>query len=143
MSNGSESERPPLQRPTMAWWLWYALGGALPDRYRTWVLHDVTARTWVLRHAARSMVQLVVPVALLAAFLPVSGGIRVLTAFGAGLPALQVMLIMTSHVCEGRLVKAGYPAELGAEIRTARSNAAQRDHAQRYAAKVAARRAAS
>jgi hypothetical protein len=46
------------------WWTWYAFGGKLPDRYREWVMHDVTCRTWALRHVARSLVQ-VAPVALL------------------------------------------------------------------------------
>ena len=42
--------------PPMAWyrpgpvrWFWYALGGRLPARYRPWVLHDLTCRTWPLR----------------------------------------------------------------------------------------------
>lgn len=39
-----------IQRPGPLWWIWYAFGGKLPDRYRDWVLHDVTCRTWWLRH---------------------------------------------------------------------------------------------
>jgi Family of unknown function (DUF5313) len=33
-------------RPDPLHWLWYALGGGLPPRYRDWVLHDATAPTW-------------------------------------------------------------------------------------------------
>ena len=30
-------------RPDPLHWLWYAVGGGLPPRYRAWVGHDVTA----------------------------------------------------------------------------------------------------
>src|ERR1043165_8525472 len=51
-----------MQRPNPFQWLWYAVGGRLPARLGPWVLHDVTARTWVWRHAARGLV-LLVPIA--------------------------------------------------------------------------------
>ena len=28
------------------WWVWYALGGRLPQRHRGWVLFDTTTDTW-------------------------------------------------------------------------------------------------
>jgi hypothetical protein len=46
-------------RPNPLRWVAYAYGAGLPPRYRTWVLHDVTTRTWVLRHITRSIVQFV------------------------------------------------------------------------------------
>ena len=42
-----------MKRPGPLLWLRYAYGGALPERYREWVLHDVTAPSWVVRHVLR------------------------------------------------------------------------------------------
>lgn len=53
-------------RPNPALWVWYAFGGRLPDRHREWVLHDLTARTWLWRFAARSLLRLL-PLVLTAA----------------------------------------------------------------------------
>jgi Family of unknown function (DUF5313) len=35
--------RPARYRPGPLRWFWYAVGGRLPARYRSWVLHDLTA----------------------------------------------------------------------------------------------------
>ncbi|MEV6877162.1 DUF5313 family protein [Amycolatopsis sp. NPDC051128] len=43
----------PVLRPTPFQWLRYVYGGRLPDAYREWVLHDATAKTWILRFALR------------------------------------------------------------------------------------------
>jgi Family of unknown function (DUF5313) len=51
------------RRPGPVRWVLYAFGGGLPPEYREWVLYDVTGRTWVLRHLARTAVQLL-PVAV-------------------------------------------------------------------------------
>ncbi|MCO1659304.1 DUF5313 family protein [Pseudonocardia humida] len=51
-------------RPDPFRWVLYAFGAGLPERNRAWVLHDVTTRTWFLRHLVRAVVQ-IVPVALL------------------------------------------------------------------------------
>ena len=58
-----ESDPPALYRPGPLCWFWYAAGGRLPDRYRAWVLHDLTCRTWPLRHLARLVAQFA-PVAI-------------------------------------------------------------------------------
>ena len=55
--------RPARYRPGPLRWFWYAVGGRLPDAYRPWVLHDLTCRTWPLRHLARLVAQLA-PVAI-------------------------------------------------------------------------------
>jgi hypothetical protein len=133
-----EDGDPPI-RPNVWRWLWYAFGGSLPRRHASWVLHDVTAPTWVLRHGARSVVQLAIPIAAALGFLPASLDLRLLTVAAAGLPALQVMMIMTSPMSEGRLIKAGYPAALGARIRSQRAEAAQRSTAQAHRDRVATR----
>jgi len=71
--------RPPLHR-----WLWYALGGRLPQRHRAWVLHDTTTGTWWLRHVARVFVQMAVPIALVLIVLPAPFGLRAAVAAGEG-----------------------------------------------------------
>ncbi|MCW2578029.1 MAG: uncharacterized protein JWR66_4059, partial [Modestobacter sp.] len=35
-----------LHRPGVLRWLWYALGGGLPERHSAWVLHDTTTGSW-------------------------------------------------------------------------------------------------
>jgi hypothetical protein len=129
---------PPI-RPNVWRWLWYAFGGSLPQRHASWVLHDVVAPTWVLRHAARSVVQLALPITAALCFIPASLDLRLLTVVAAGLPALLVMMIMTSPMSEGRLIKAGYRASLGDRIRAQRAETAQRSRAQAYRDRVAAR----
>ncbi|MGH3492940.1 MAG: DUF5313 family protein [Sciscionella sp.] len=45
-------------RPGVLRWVYYAFGGRLPLPYAQWVLHDLTCRTWFLRHSVRMLVQL-------------------------------------------------------------------------------------
>lgn len=65
----------PPARPTPWQWLRYALGGRLPEPLRPWVRHDLTDAGWRLRALARVLVQLLVPVAVVAA-LPVRGDVK-------------------------------------------------------------------
>ena len=39
----------PLVRPNPVLWLWFAIWGPLPERYRVWVLYDATCWTWGMR----------------------------------------------------------------------------------------------
>ena len=71
-----------LVRPAPHRWLWYALGGALPTRNRSWVLHDTTTGTWWARHIARSLVQMSIPIALVMALMPAPLGLRLAAAGG-------------------------------------------------------------
>ncbi|WP_051898204.1 DUF5313 family protein [Sciscionella sediminilitoris] len=43
-------------RPGVLPWLYYAFGGTIP-KHAQWVLHDLTCRTWLLRHALHSFIQ--------------------------------------------------------------------------------------
>ena len=43
-----------VRRPDPPHWVWYALGGRLPQRYKGWVLSDATRRHWMLRHEANA-----------------------------------------------------------------------------------------
>src|SRR3954452_15099771 len=100
----------PVVRPALHRWLWYALGGGLPERNRGWVLHDTTTATWWLRHIARGLVQVAAPIALVMALLPAGWGLRAAAA-GAGVAlALFYSLAYMPETTENRVGKAGYPA---------------------------------
>ena len=99
-----------IVRPAPHRWLWYALGGGLPERNRGWVLHDTTVGTWWLRHIARSLVQVAIPVALVMAFMPAGWGLRAAAAGGGVALALFYSLAYMPETTETRVVKAGYRA---------------------------------
>ena len=109
------------RRPGPLLWLRYAYGGALPERYREWVLHDVTAPTWVLRHVVRSIVQFLPFAIVLLLVIPVDKGIL---AIGIAMGALIGLLFSTAfvdNVAESRAMKAGYPEGYAAEVRKRRT----------------------
>jgi hypothetical protein len=99
-----------IRRPHPLWWLWYAVGGRLPERYRGWVLHDTTTRTWVLRHVARMFVQLAIPIALVLILVPGEFWIRAMAALGGVLLALFFSIAYMPETTENRVVRAGYPS---------------------------------
>jgi hypothetical protein len=100
----------PVERPNVLRWLWYALGGGLPARHSTWVLHDTTTRTWALRHLGRALVQLSVPIALVLVLVPGEFWIRGLAALGGVLLGLFYSVAYMPEATESRVLKAGYPA---------------------------------
>ena len=97
-------------RPGALRWLWYSMGGALPARHASWVLHDTSTRTWALRHVLRSLVQLAIPIALVLLFVPGPFWIRGMAALGGVLLALFFSLGYMTETLENRVVRAGYPA---------------------------------
>jgi hypothetical protein len=97
-------------RPAPHRWIWYALGGGLPERNSRWVLHDTTTGTWWGRHIARSLVQVAIPIVLVMAFLPAGWGLRAAAAGGGLALALFYSLAYMPETTENRVVKAGYPA---------------------------------
>jgi hypothetical protein len=103
-----EPER--ILRPAPHRWIWYAFGGRLPARHRAWVLHDTTTASWWLRHVARSLVQMALPIALVLTLLPAPWGLRAAAAGGGVILALIFSLAYMSETTENRVVKAGYPA---------------------------------
>jgi hypothetical protein len=115
-----ESEPPARRRPGPLRWFWYALGGRLPARYRSWVLYDLTCRTWPLRHLARLLVQLGPPVVLLVAVLPGPLWIRVMGAVGGAVVGLLYSFVFLYEATEGRAAKAGYPRGTLKEVRDER-----------------------
>jgi hypothetical protein len=107
----------PVLRPAPHWWLWYAVGGRLPERYRGWVLHDTTTGTWWLRHIARSLVQMAVPIALVMTLLPAGWGLRAAAAGGGLALALFYSLCYMPETTENRVVQAGFRPGTATAIR--------------------------
>ena len=117
-------------------WLWYAWGGTLPQRYREWVLRDITRRGWLFRHTVRALVQAVPILAVLCVVL-----VSVLhLALWIGLSAAAIGLIVSVYYSQsyawehgdGRLEKYGYPPHYGSRIREEAALAKNREHAERY-----------
>src|ERR1044072_2501454 len=129
-----------MVRPNPLRWLWYAYGGTLPQRYREWVLHDVTARTWLGRHTARTlMVVLPILVVLFVVFglvvrLP---GSIMWPAMALGvIVGLYYSLSYSRETADARLLKYGYPSEYATEVRGRRhkdiTDRQQRDYEDRW-----------
>ena len=98
----------PVVRPGPLRWLLYALGSALPRRHSSWVLYDVTTGTWVLRHAARTLVQLAVPVLLIVVLVPGPLGLRLGMALIGVILGMAFSMAYMSETVENRVRKAGY-----------------------------------
>jgi hypothetical protein len=131
----------PVIRPAPHRWLWYALGGGLPDRHRGWVLHDTTTGTWWLRHIARSLVQVAVPIALVMTLLPAGWGLRAAAAGGGLALALFYSLCYMPETTENRVVKAGYRAGTATALRERAGLGRQQRESERKRAAVARRAA--
>ncbi len=111
-------------------WLWYALGGGLPRRLSPWVLADTTGRTWIWRHFARALVQMLPPVVLCLTLPPVALSYRLSAAVGGLLIGLLFSMAFMTETTEHRVVKAGYPPGTAARTREQR---AERERIERRA----------
>jgi len=131
----------PVLRPAPHRWIWYALGGGLPARHRGWVLHDTTTNNWWLRHIARSMVQLAIPVVPIMVFLPAGWGLKVAIAVGGVILALIYSIAYMTETVEHRVRKAGYPVGTAQKERDRRGVHQQRLESERKRA-AGAKRAA-
>lgn len=126
-----------VARPNPVLWVYYQFGGTLPDRYRAWVLHDGTCRTWLLRVFVRGLV-MVTPVAaaLFTGFVLV--GHSWLLALGSVVLGLLVSLRYSGsfavETVDRRLARHGYPREYGSTVRLAAYDAAHVAEAERYRA---------
>ncbi|MCU1664492.1 MAG: hypothetical protein JWR58_4557 [Pseudonocardia sp.] len=123
------------RRPGPLRWLWYALGGGLPPRHRTWVLHDTTCNTWRLRHFSRAFVQMslvAVPVLLI---VPGLLWIRLVGILLGWLVALQYALFNMEESVEYRARKAGYAAGTAQAVRDEANADERAAAAARYAAR--------
>jgi hypothetical protein len=128
-------------RPGPARWLAYAFGAGLPARCNAWVLHDVTCSTWWLRHLARAITQLAVPILLVCVLLPGPAWIRVVTVVAATGMGLVFSLCYMVETGEHRLVKAGYPSGSGERLRQRRAIEAQHTSSARRRERIAERQA--
>jgi hypothetical protein len=127
----AHADRP--ARPGLLRWLWYALGGGLPERYRDWVLHDTTAPGWWWRQIVRALVQ-AAPVGLIVGVLiPGSVGIRLMAVFGGIFVAMIYVLAFIDEAVEHRAVKAGFPRGYAKAVREQRRAPERDDEAERYA----------
>lgn len=116
-------------RPGPLRWLGYAVGFGLPTRHREWVLHDVTAPTWLARHFARVAVQLLPVAALLFVLVPGPAWVRACAVLGGILIGTFYAAVYASMTADHRAVKAGYPMGTASAMRaerTAEVTAAQR-----------------
>ena len=123
-----------MMRPNPVLWLYYQFGGRVPDRYRDWVVHDATCRSWLVRKLLRVFVQAA----------PVFAGVLViLVAVGGSWPialgsvllgvlvSLRFAVANAAESVDTRLVKYGFPAGYGTAVRQ-RSTA---DEEERYRAR--------
>lgn len=109
-----------MHRPNPFRWLTYAFGARLPERNKRWVLHDVTCRTWWLRHLARTTVQLVPLLALLYLVVPGPAWVRLGAIASGAAIGYFYSLVYVVEASETRVMKAGYPVGAAAATREAR-----------------------
>ena len=121
------------RRPGPLRWLWYAAGGRLPERYRSWVLHDTSCRTWHLRHVARTVAMLVVLSVPIVLLVPGPPWLRLTALLLGWLVSLQYSLFVMEESVEHRVVKAGYPAGTARATRAEATAGERAEAARRYA----------
>jgi hypothetical protein len=92
------------------------------------VLADTTGRTWILRHLARAVVQML-PVVVLCLIVPVPLGYRMSAAVGGLLIGLLFSMAFMTETIEHRAAKAGYPPGTAERVRAER---AERDRVERH-----------
>jgi hypothetical protein len=108
------------RRPTVGQWLWYAFGGGLPPQLSQWVLKDNTRPTWWLRHFARATVQMAIPVAAIALFLPDGWDVKgYVLAFAVATGYMCSGFVMWG-VTEHRMTKAGFAPGVAEQVRAER-----------------------
>ena len=111
-------------RPDPLHWVRYAFGAGLPERNKEWVLHDLTARTWVARQVLRAVVQ-VTPVAVLLYVLldPVLGFDTAISLTAVAMGVVIGLFYGTAFAwgsTEHRAIKAGYPEGTVEKVRDQR-----------------------
>jgi hypothetical protein len=121
------------RRPNPIQWLWYAVGGRLPDSLRAWVLADVSARTWVWRHVARMCV-LVVPLAAACLLVPGPIGLRLAMALLLVIVGAYFSLSYVEESCDMRAVRHGHAPGAAKAIRRSHTAEAQAAVRARYEA---------
>jgi hypothetical protein len=113
------------QRPNPVQWVWYALGGGLPRELSPWVLADTTGPTWIWRHVARALVQLLPVLVLCIVAVPVPLVYRLSAAAGGLLLGLMFSFAFMTETIEHRVTKAGYPPGTAGRMRAERAERAR------------------
>jgi hypothetical protein len=131
-----------IHRPTLGRFIWYCYHGSLPAENHSWVLHDVTCRTWVLRHFARWTMAIAPLFILYLAFMPSPFGIRLFTGIAFSLAIYVMSLVFILIDGDRRAVRAGYDHSQPQAIRMANSVERQRTANYQRRERIAARRAA-
>ena len=131
----------PVERPDARHLLWYVVGGALPVRNWTWVLHDTTCRTWALRQLGRPLLILAPAVAAYVVLVPVSLGLRLITGLTWAGGIMLYMFINMLVDNDRRAVRAGYRSGYVADVRSHRSDASHHRAVVERNARAAGRRA--
>ncbi|MEQ3554351.1 DUF5313 family protein [Pseudonocardia nematodicida] len=121
-----------MTRPNPFRWLAYAFGARLPERHRTWVLHDVTCPTWWLRHFARTTVQLLPLVAVLYLVVPGPVWVKIGAIVSGAVIGYFYSMVYVTEASETRVMKAGYPVGAAAATREARRAEAHVDARLRF-----------
>ncbi|AEA23869.1 DUF5313 family protein [Pseudonocardia benzenivorans] len=105
------------RRPGPFRWLLYTFGAGLPPEYRDWVLHDVTARTWQLRHLGRTAIQIAPVAVLLFVLIPGQAWVRALAVLAGLILGFFYSVAYMYETAEHRAVKAGWPLGTAAGVR--------------------------
>ena len=131
-----------LERPELRAFLWYALGGSLPPRYNAWVLYDVTCRTWMLRHFAR-VFAIITPLsaAFFLVLVPIYGAPAAYSGMCFSGTLFLAGMIYTLIDSDRRAVRAGYPTNYVALVRSQRATETQHTSNYQRRERIAARRA--
>ncbi|MDT7752637.1 MAG: hypothetical protein QOD96_6299 [Pseudonocardiales bacterium] len=132
-ADDTRGEIVPVRRPDPVHWLWYAVGGRLPARYRTWVLHDLTTRTWPLRHFARAVVQVAPVIVVLLLVVPGTLAIRIAAVTAGLLLGLLYSGAYMYEIVEHRVGQAGYPVGMAQAVRDEANAEVRQADAARYA----------
>lgn len=105
-----------IVRPNPGWWLWYAYGGRLPERYHEWVRKDTTSPSWMIRHLIRTGVQalpvLVIAFVLLRLYTPVPMWAIVGALLTGLLITLFFMIGTARDLVAVRLARHGFPPDV-------------------------------
>lgn len=121
-----------MRRPDPFHWIAYAFGARLPERNREWVLRDVTAPTWWLRHLARATVQLLPVLVILYLVVPGPPWVRLMGALAGAMIGYFYSVAYMHESAETRVAKAGYPVGTASATREERHADGKIEQRRRY-----------
>ncbi len=124
-----------MRRPNPVLWLYYQYGGRLPARYRDWVLHDATCRTWLARALLRVLVLLAPAFTALLLVLGLVGGswpIALGSVLLGVLVSLRFAVANAMESVDARLMRYGFPAGHASATRRRADAARHAEEDERY-----------